>query len=141
MIPFRSSSCFEILSPVALVPERDARGHDTRCVELLRGISWNQKRKGNRQTTPYQENSFFFVGVICPIRAVKGEPQHPGRLWQAAKAKSIVPAVKLSGGRRTGGFVNVPEGRELQFVRRRFDRWACALAPGCDCAPTVSAGF
>jgi len=29
---------------------------------------------------PYQENSFFFVGVICPMRAVKGELQHPKEL-------------------------------------------------------------
>jgi hypothetical protein len=29
------------------------------------------------QTNPYQEKSFFFVGVICPMRAVKGELQHP----------------------------------------------------------------
>jgi hypothetical protein len=31
-------------------------------------------------TNPYQENSFFFVGVICLVRAVKGELQHPGKL-------------------------------------------------------------
>lgn len=38
---------------------------------------------------PYQENSFFFVGVICPMRAVKGELQHPLKLWQPRTAKSM----------------------------------------------------
>src|ERR1700721_2669785 len=28
-------------------------------------ISWDQKQEGNRSNSPYQENSFFFVGVIC----------------------------------------------------------------------------
>src|SRR5208282_3302348 len=48
-----------------------------------------RSRKGTGKPSPYQENSFFFVGVICPIRAVNGELQHPARLWQAAAAKSI----------------------------------------------------
>ena len=44
----------------------------------------------NSQINPYQENSFFFVGVICPSRAVKGELQHPIELCQPKEAKSII---------------------------------------------------
>src|SRR5208282_479039 len=38
---------------------------------------------------PYQENFVFFVGVICQMRAVKGELQHPTRLCQRGGVKSI----------------------------------------------------
>jgi hypothetical protein len=43
----------------------------------------------NSEINPYQENSFFFVGVICPMWAVKGELEHPSKLWQAVTAKSM----------------------------------------------------
>ena len=44
----------------------------------------------NSEINPYQENSFFFVGVISPSRAVKGELQHPVELCQPRETKSIV---------------------------------------------------
>src|ERR1700749_4879713 len=43
---------------------------------------------GTLQTDPYQENPLFFVGVICPRRAVKGELQHPAKLCQAREWES-----------------------------------------------------
>jgi hypothetical protein len=46
--------------------------------------------KTNQPTTPTKKIPSFFVGVICPMRAVKGELQHPSKLWQGSGVKSIV---------------------------------------------------
>ncbi len=39
--------------------------------------------------TPTKRIPSSSVGVICPMRAVKGELQHPRKLWQGAGVKSI----------------------------------------------------
>jgi len=63
----------------------------------------------NSKINPYQENSFFFVGVICPSRAVKGELQHPIELCQPGEAKSIADNAAADVGRvmrREKAFLN-----------------------------------
>ena len=68
--------------PLNAKPPAGARTNPRNLLELEDGGE-------DSEINPYQENSFFFVGVICPRRAVKGELQHPIELCQAGEAKSI----------------------------------------------------
>ncbi len=69
------------------------------CSHDLRNLSELEDGGENSEINPYQENSFFFVGVICQSRAVKGELQHPIELCQPGEAKSIADNATTDAGR------------------------------------------
>jgi hypothetical protein len=67
---------------------RNARLHQI-SIQSLRNFS-DQKGRETGKLHPTKRIPSSSVGVICPNRAVKGEPQHPRRLWQAPALKSIL---------------------------------------------------